>query len=106
MDGILRRLKINELKATIALCESEQAVLVKELRTAATSNERRAEIYRRGPRLKRELTEAVNDLKWLEAKERLSSSDRVARMGVLIQWKRPQKRSGVWTTLAKNESLS
>ena len=107
MDGILRRLKLNELKATIALCESEQTVLVRELRAAATSNQRRAEIYQRGPRLKRELSEAVNDLKWLEAEERVRRSDRVARMGIVVQWERAQKqRSGVWTTLARDESQS
>ena len=71
MDGILRRLKINELKAKIVLCELEQATLLKELGNAGTSNQRRAEIYRRGPRLKHERIEAVNDLNWLEAEERL-----------------------------------
>ena len=84
MDGILRRLKINELRAKIVLCELEQTALLTELRTSGTSNERRIEIYQRGPRLKQELTEAVNDLKWLEAEERLHRPDQRPQIFTLV----------------------
>jgi hypothetical protein len=76
MDGILRRLKINELRARILLYELERAALLRELRSSGTSNGRRAEIYRRQPRLEFEHIEAVNDLGWLEAEERLRRPDR------------------------------
>jgi len=84
MDGILRRLKINELKARVVLCELEQAALLRELRTSGTSNERRAEIYRRAPRLKLELANAVNDLTWLQAEERLGRPDTAAQLVALV----------------------
>ena len=66
MDGILRRLKINDLKAKIVLCDLENAALIRELRTPGTSNQRRAEIYRRRPRLKSEHMAALSDLEWLQ----------------------------------------
>jgi len=107
MDGKLRQLKIIELKAKVVLYELEQAALLRELRTTSTSNERRAEIYRRRPRLKFEHTEAVNDLAWFSAEERLLRSVKVAQMGVLVQWEQGQrKRSGVWTNLVKDKSQS
>jgi len=84
MDGILRRLKINELKAKVVLCELEQGALLKELRAAGTSNQRRAEIYHRGPQLKQELIDAVNDLKWLEAEERLRRPDQKPQRVTLV----------------------
>jgi len=84
MDEILRRLKINELKAKIVLCELEQAALLKELRSAGTSNRRSAEIYSRGPRLKLEHIEAMNDLKWLEAEERLRRPDQSPQIFTLV----------------------
>jgi hypothetical protein len=77
MDGTLRRLKISELKAKILLYELEHSALIRELRTTGTSNQRRAEIYLRLPQLKFERTEAVNDLAWLNAEERLQRPDPV-----------------------------
>jgi len=79
MDGILRRLKINELRATILLYKLEHAALLRELRSSNTSTGRRAEIYRRQPRLKFEYIKAVNDLGWLEAQERLRWPDRASQ---------------------------
>jgi len=75
MDGIVRRLKINELRARILLYKLEDAALLRELRSSNTSTGRRAEIYRRQPRLEFEYLEAVNDLEWLEAEERLGRPD-------------------------------
>ena len=77
MDGIVRRLKINELRARILLYKLEDAALLRELRSSNTSTGRRAEIYRRQPRLEFEYLEAVNDLEWLEAEERLGRPIRV-----------------------------
>jgi hypothetical protein len=76
MDGKLRRLKINELSARILLYELEHSAAIRELRTTGTSTQRRAEIYRRLPQLKFERAEAVNDLAWFEAEERLRRPDR------------------------------
>ena len=75
MNGKLRRLKINELKARILLYELENSALIRELRSSNTSTGRRAEIYRRLPRLKFEHTEGVNDLAWLTAEDRLQRPD-------------------------------
>lgn len=75
MGCITRRLKISELRARILLYELEHAALLRELRSSGTSTGRRAEIYRRQPRLGFEYTEAVNDLLWLEAEERLGRPD-------------------------------
>ena len=77
MNRILRRLKIKELRARILLYELDNAALLRELRSSGTSNERRAEIYQRQPRLRCEHIEAVNDLGWLEAEERLRRPDRI-----------------------------
>ena len=76
MNRILRRLKIKELRARILLYELDNAALLRELRSSGTSNGRRAEIYRRQRRLEFEHIEAVNDLGWLEAEERLRRPDR------------------------------
>jgi len=75
MNGKLRRLKINELKARILLYELENSALIRELRSSNTSTGRRGEIYRRRPRLEFEHTEAVNDLAWFTAEERLQRPD-------------------------------
>jgi len=75
MNSKFRRLKINELKARILLYELENSALIRGLRSSNTSTGRRAEIYRRRPRLEFEHTEAVNDLAWLSAEERLRRSD-------------------------------
>ena len=75
MNGKLRRLKINELKARILLYELENSALIRELRSSNTSTGHRAEIYRRRPQLEFEHTEAVNDLAWLSAEERLQRPD-------------------------------
>jgi hypothetical protein len=77
MDGKLRRFKINELKAKILLHELEHSALIRELRTTGTSTQRRAEIYRRLPRLKFDRTEAANDFAWLTAEDRLQRPDPV-----------------------------
>jgi len=77
MDGKLRRFKINELKAKTLLYELEHSALIRELRTTGTSNQRRAEIYRRLPQLKFERIEAVNDLAWFTAEDRLRRPDPV-----------------------------
>lgn len=81
---ILRRLRINELKAKILLYELEHSALVRELRTTGTSNQRRTEIHRRLPRLKFERTEAKNDFAWLTAEERLQRPDPVHQLRVLV----------------------
>jgi len=85
MDGKLRRFKITELKAKILLYELEHSTLIRELRTTGTSNQRRAEIYCRLPRLKFERTEAKNDLAWLTAEDRLRRTDPVDQVPVLVQ---------------------
>lgn len=85
MDGILRRLKINELKAKILLCEIENAALLRELRSTKTHKKRRAEIYRRQPRLWVEHLEATNDLKWFEAEERLRRPDLATQITAMVQ---------------------
>jgi len=72
MDGIIRRLRTQELTARILLYELEHSALTRQLRSSKTSTGRRAEIHRRLPHLKFELWEAINDLRWLEAEERLS----------------------------------
>jgi len=77
MNGKLRRLKINELKARILLYELENSALIRELRTSNTSTGRQGEIYRRRPRLEFEHTEAVNDLAWFTAEDRLQRPDPV-----------------------------
>lgn len=76
MDCILRQLKIQELRARILLYELEHAALLKELSSGETSTHRRAEIHRRQPHLCAEYMEAVNDLEWLTAEERLRGPDR------------------------------
>jgi hypothetical protein len=85
MDGKLRPFKINELKAKTLLYELEHSALIRELRTTGTSTQRRAEIYRRLPQLKSERYEAVNDLAWLTAEERLQRPDLVDQLPVLVQ---------------------
>ena len=75
MNGKFRRLQINELKARIVLHELENSALIKELSSSNTSTGRRAEIYRRRPRLEFEHREAVNDLAWLTAEDRLQRPD-------------------------------
>jgi hypothetical protein len=62
-------------KARILLYELEQPALLRELRSSSTSTGRRAEIYRRQPHLKFDHTEAVNDLAWFTAEERLRRPD-------------------------------
>jgi hypothetical protein len=84
MNGKLRRLKINELKAKILLYELENSALMRELRSSNTSTGRRAEIYRRRPRLEFEYTEALNDLAWLTAEDRLQRPDSVEQIPVLV----------------------
>ena len=82
MDGKLRQLKINELKAKTLLYELEHAALIRELRTTGISNQRRTEIHRRMPRLKFERAEAVNDLAWLTAEDRLRRPDPVNQIPI------------------------
>ena len=84
MNSKFRRLKINELKARILLYELENSALIKELRSSNTSTDRRAEIYRRWPRLKVEHMEAVNDLAWFTAEDRLQRPDPIDQMRVLV----------------------
>ena len=84
MNGKLRRLQINELKARIVLYELENSALIKELRSSNTSTGRRAEIYRRRPRLEFEHREAVNDLAWLTAEERLRRPDPLDLVPALV----------------------
>jgi hypothetical protein len=84
MNSKLRRLKINELKAKILLYELENSAVMRELRSSHTSTGRRAEIYRRRPRLEFEHTEALNDLAWLTAEDRLQRPDSVEQIPVLI----------------------
>jgi len=76
MDSILRRLKLNELKARILLYEREHSTLLNELKSMETSTERRGQIYRRQPQLWKEHTEALNDVEWLTAEDRLRRPDR------------------------------
>lgn len=71
MDGILRQLKIQELRSRILLYELEHSALLRELRSSKTSTGRRAEIYRRQPRMAFGYRQAINDVHWLEAEERL-----------------------------------
>jgi len=75
MDGIIRRLKMNELNARILLYELERTALHRELESAKTGNERRAEIHLRQPRMELEHIDALNDLRWLDAEERLGRPD-------------------------------
>lgn len=82
MDTVLRRLRIQELKARILLYEREHSALLRELRSAKLSVQRRVEIYSRHPRLSAEYTEAVNDLNWLTAEERLCRPDRAFHTSV------------------------
>jgi len=84
MDGMLRQLRINELRARISLYEAEHSALLSELRTTGTSNKRRATIYRRRRRLKFELTQAMNDIAWLNAEERLQRPDRFCQLSYLV----------------------
>ena len=84
MNGTLRRLKISELKAKILLCELEHSALIRELRTAGISNQRRGEIHRRLPHLKFQRTEAKNDLAWLSAEDRLQRPNSVDQLPVLV----------------------
>ena len=85
MDGKLRQLKIKELEAKLLLHELEHSALVRELRTTGTSNQRRAEIYRRLPRLKFERAEAKNDLDWLTAEERLHRPDSLFEISAAVR---------------------
>jgi len=85
MDGILRRLRINELKAQIALYKLEQTALIRELRMAGAPQRRRIEIHQMGVRLRFELRQAVNDLKWFEAEERLRRPDKAGQVKAMIQ---------------------
>jgi hypothetical protein len=80
---MMRRLKINELKAKILLYQVEHSALVRELRTTGTTNQRRAEIHRRLPQLKFERTEAKNDVAWLTAEERLRRPERLLQMSAM-----------------------
>ena len=82
MDNILRQLRIQELKSRILLYELESSALIRELRSAKTSTGRRAEIYRRQPRMICEHREAINDLRWLEAEERLQRPDRESELSM------------------------
>ncbi|WP_162601502.1 hypothetical protein [Occallatibacter savannae] len=81
---VLRQFKMNELKARILLYELEHSALVRELRTAGVSNQRRAEIHRRLPRLKLERTEAKNDFAWLNAEERLQRPERLFQVSAMV----------------------
>jgi hypothetical protein len=76
MDGIIRRLKIQELIGRLFLYDLEGAGHRLELVSRATTNERRAAIFLRRPELEIERTEATNDLEWFEAEERLHRPDR------------------------------
>lgn len=82
MDCTQRRLRIQELKARILLYELEHSALLRELRSMKTSTQRRAEIYRRQPRLRSEHTETVSDLEWLRAEERLRRPDREFQLSI------------------------
>ena len=84
MEQKLRRLKISELKAKVILCELEHSALIRELRNAGISNERRGEIHRRLPHLKFQRTEAKNDLAWFTAEDRLQRPDAVDLLHVLV----------------------
>jgi hypothetical protein len=84
MNSKLRRLKINELKARILRYELENSGLMRELGSSSTSTGRRAEIYRRWPRLEFEHTEALNDLAWVTAEDRLQRPDSVGQLTVLL----------------------
>ena len=84
MEQKLRRIKITELKARLVLYELESSALIRELGTRGTSTQRRAEIYLRRPRLKFELTEALNDLAWLTAEDRLKRPDSINQLSVLV----------------------
>jgi hypothetical protein len=75
MDGIVRRLKINELKSRILLCELERKSLQREIPSPRTTPKRRAWIFRRLERQDLEHREAMNDLKWIEAEARLGRPD-------------------------------
>jgi hypothetical protein len=66
------------------LYELENSALMGELRSSQTSTGRRAEIYRRRPRLEFEHTEALNDLAWLTAEDRLQRPDSVEQIPVLV----------------------
>jgi hypothetical protein len=79
---MLRQFKINELKARVLLYELEHSALIRQLRTTGTSTQRRAEIYRRLPQLKFQRIEAVNDLAWLTAEERLQRPDPVNQIPI------------------------
>jgi hypothetical protein len=80
MDNLIRHLKMNELKATILLCELERASLQRELGSAATTNDRRAWIRKRMQCQDAQYKESQNDLKWLRAEERLRRPDREFRI--------------------------
>jgi len=81
---MLRQFRMNELKARILLYELEHSALVRELRKTGTSNQRRAEIYRRMPRLKFERAETKNDFAWLNAEERLRRPERLLQVSAMV----------------------
>jgi hypothetical protein len=84
MDGTIRTLEINELKARILLYDLERTALRRELESAKTGNERRAEIHRRRPRMELEHIEALNDVRWLETEERLGRPDTRRAISIAI----------------------
>jgi hypothetical protein len=59
------------------LYELENASLMRELSSKGTNTGRRMQIFRRGERLDFEYRQALNDLKWLKAEERLRRPDRM-----------------------------
>jgi hypothetical protein len=75
MDSIIRPLKIQELTARLFLYELENRCLSRDLASPLTSNDRRAEIHQRKTALENERRNAICELEWTQAEERLGRPD-------------------------------
>lgn len=75
MQTSLRSVRIQELSIRISHFETENDFLMKELSSRGTKVGRRIQIYKRGEQLDFEYRHAINDLRWLQAEERLHRPD-------------------------------